>query len=252
MAWLAGLLEGEGSFMMTSQRHRGRVYRYPKIVVNMTDQDVIARAAAMFGTSIYALPPRVGYKQQWRATANGSYAAAWMCDLYPWLGLRRRARVAAIFSEYERAGDFPPLGGESKPSHAWLAGLLEGEGYFGMIRNRVGGKTYRYPRIGVSMTDRDVIARVATMFGLGTYEIKAPGNSHGRLDSYRAWSTGEAGAEWMRSLRSLMGERRRDQIDTVLTEWDAREPAQIRRSRSCREAALKRAHRADGTFERSA
>jgi hypothetical protein len=28
---------------------------------------------------------------------------------------------------------------------AWLAGLLEGEGYFGMVNNRVNGKTYRYP-----------------------------------------------------------------------------------------------------------
>jgi hypothetical protein len=46
----------------------------------------------------------------------------------------------------------------------WLAGLLEGEGYFGTIPSHVGGQTYRYPRVGISMTDRDVIARVAPPF----------------------------------------------------------------------------------------
>lgn len=47
---------------------------------------------------------------------------------------------------------------------AWLAGLLEGEGYFGTINSWVSGRCYRYPRIGVNMTDRDVIDRVATLW----------------------------------------------------------------------------------------
>jgi hypothetical protein len=45
---------------------------------------------------------------------------------------------------------------------AWLAGLLEGEGYFGLIPNKVKGKTYRYARVGVTMTDEDVIRRAAS------------------------------------------------------------------------------------------
>lgn len=239
--------------MMTSQRKPGfsTVYRYPAIVIAMTDQDVIERASGMFGTSTYAKPVRSGWKPQWRATASGSSAAAWMRQLYPWLGMRRRARIEEILTEYAPAED--PITRFATPTDSlnWLAGLLEGEGYFGTIKNRVGGKAYRYPRVGVSMTDQDVITRVATMFGLGMYTIKAPGNSHGYLDSYRAWSTGEAGANWMRRLHPLMGARRQSQISVALAEWDAREPMQVRRRRACSEAAAKRSRRADGTFERA-
>ena len=45
LMWLAGLLEGEGSFLMARNIVAGKVYRYPKITVNMTDRDVIEHAA---------------------------------------------------------------------------------------------------------------------------------------------------------------------------------------------------------------
>ena len=41
----------------------------------------------------------------------------------------------------------------------WLAGLLEGEGYFGLVPNKSGGKTYHYARLGVTMTDSDGVER---------------------------------------------------------------------------------------------
>lgn len=108
VAWLAGLLEGEGSFWMITSRDGGQYgghkrYRYPKIVVNMTDRDVIDRVSAMFGNSTYKMPPARNYpdrKQQWRAQISGVGAAEWMRRLYPWLGERRRAKIDEVLAEY--------------------------------------------------------------------------------------------------------------------------------------------------------
>ena len=108
VAWLAGLLEGEGSFLMARCRagdewdkQRDHGYRYPKIVVGMTDEDVINRVAAMFGTSVYKLPRQPQRKQAWRSQIMGAQAAIWMKLLYPWLGERRRAKIDEILAEYD-------------------------------------------------------------------------------------------------------------------------------------------------------
>ncbi|MGF0319389.1 hypothetical protein [Nocardia fluminea] len=118
---------------------------------------------------------------------------------------------------------------------AWLAGLLEGEGSFLMIRS---SKVYRYPQIVVNMTDRDVIVRVAGLFGGSVYDI--PRYVEGRKLSYRAQITGSGAAQWMMDLYPWLGERRRSRIDEVLAEYRAQEPTRIRRQRACSEAAAKR------------
>ena len=101
----------------------------------------------------------------------------------------------------------------------WLAGLLEGEGYFGIIRNhgKLNGdrtKVYLYPRIGVSMTDRDVIERVARFWSGKVSVVKPAGVS--KKTSYRTHLFGKRAVRMMRLLRPLMGERRRKQIDNTL------------------------------------
>jgi hypothetical protein len=121
---------------------------------------------------------------------------------------------------------------------AWLAGLLEGEGYFGMIKSHVGGKMYRYPRVGVTMTDRDVIERVAAMFGQKVTTVR-PG-PRSRLMQYRFTLTGARAAQLMVDLRPMLGARRQARIDEVLSEYSTVEDTNVRRSRSNREAALRR------------
>ncbi|MFD4428405.1 hypothetical protein, partial [Nocardia sp. NPDC058497] len=121
---------------------------------------------------------------------------------------------------------------------AWLAGLLEGEGSFAMIRSRVGGKVYRYPHIIVNMTDRDVIARVAGLFGGSVYDV--PRYIEGRKLAYRAQITGSGAAQWMKDLYPWLGKRRRSRIDEVLAEYRAQEPTQVRRQRACSEDAATR------------
>lgn len=113
---------------------------------------------------------------------------------------------------------------------AWLAGILEGEGSFMMGRNIVGGKVYFYPRVVVTMTDRDVIDRVASLFETNTYCLPEKSD---RKDQYRAQVNGSRAATLMEMLLLHMGERRSSKIKEILLEYGEIEPTNVRRSRSC-------------------
>jgi hypothetical protein len=92
IAWLTGLLESEGMFGMSG--------RSITIVVNMTDRDIIERAAALMGAHTYDLPVRPRRKPTWRAQLKGPNAAGWMMTMYAWLGTRRRFQVRHALSEW--------------------------------------------------------------------------------------------------------------------------------------------------------
>lgn len=111
LAWLAGLLEGEGSFMMSRNIVSGTTYLYPKIVINMTDYDVVKRTADLFRNNVYKIPksdnPKYGYKkprkQAWRAQVSGAKAAMLMEAILPLMGERRAERIQSILSDYGSA-----------------------------------------------------------------------------------------------------------------------------------------------------
>jgi hypothetical protein len=127
--------------------------------------------------------------------------------------------------------------------------LLEGEGYFGVINSKVGGKLYRYPRIGINMTDRDVIERVSHLWNAKIFVMQPKGIS--KKVGYRVTINGNPAAAWMRWLHSLMGIRRRAQIDKSLEEWDRVGDPNERRRASCRQAVKKRSRKRNGTFDAS-
>lgn len=129
---------------------------------------------------------------------------------------------------------------------AWLAGLLEGEGYFGTINNRVSGKIYRYPRIGVAMTDRDVIEKVAALWGTKIQTLKPRGVS--KLTSYRITLVGSRALEWMKLVLPYMGSRRTDQIENAIIEWESLPSTTERRRKSCQDAVKKHTRLTNGTF----
>ncbi|KKK84081.1 hypothetical protein LCGC14_2786950 [marine sediment metagenome] len=83
IAWLAGLLEGEGCFRL----NRGK---YPTITLSMCDGDIVVRAATLMGAKIN----RSG--NLWLAHINGAYAIQWMMTLYLFLGKRRREAVTEV------------------------------------------------------------------------------------------------------------------------------------------------------------
>lgn len=96
----------------------------------------------------------------------------------------------------------------------WLAGLLEGEGSF----NTTGG----YPVVKLTMCDRDIVARVADLFGgTGIWDMTQDGDAERGWSP--TWATGQAGAraaDLMRTLRPLMGARRGAAIDRALQVYD--------------------------------
>ena len=83
IAWLAGLLEGEGCFHLDKKI-------YPLIVLQMTDEDVVTRAAFMMKVKINRS------RNLYSARTFGVHAIMWMMTLYPFLGKRRREKVTSI------------------------------------------------------------------------------------------------------------------------------------------------------------
>lgn len=91
---------------------------------------------------------------------------------------------------------------------AWLAGLLEGEAHFGY--NKGGDHAF----IEIAMTDKDVIDRVAHMFGSKTRS--RPGVKLHHQPQWRTCVTCVKARAWMMTLFPLLGRRRRDKIKQIL------------------------------------
>jgi len=98
VSWLAGLLEGEGSFW----RAFSRGHAYPVVKLEMCSKDVVERAAALIGvTTVREQKPR---DPAWSAThiaqVSGAAAATWMQRLRPLMGERRRSAIDLALDDY--------------------------------------------------------------------------------------------------------------------------------------------------------
>ena len=95
--WLAGLLEGEGSFMTGPPSSPG----LPVIAVNMTDHDVMARLGRIFGRKVHALEPRnPRWRTSYQVRVTGGAAVHWMTLLRPLMGSRRQAQIDRALASY--------------------------------------------------------------------------------------------------------------------------------------------------------
>lgn len=91
----------------------------------------------------------------------------------------------------------------------WVAGLLEGEGYFG--RN---GSTII---VRCAMTDLDTIERLAAIIGVGQVFEHGATKGHKPIWDWGIYS--KNAAQWMMTLWPLMGTRRRQRISELLEWW---------------------------------
>ncbi|UVK59046.1 LAGLIDADG endonuclease [Microbacterium phage Cen1621] len=89
LLWLAGLLEGEGTFDL----QRGI---YPRIRLAMTDRDIVGRAASLMDTGIRLQHRPAPASSTWHAEVQGPRAAAIMRELLPFMGARRSQRIADV------------------------------------------------------------------------------------------------------------------------------------------------------------
>ncbi|WP_424936649.1 MULTISPECIES: hypothetical protein [Bacteria] len=104
--WLAGLLEGEGAF----DAHRGR---YARVRVQMTDRDIVQRAARLMGTGERLSLRQAPASPTWNAEVSGERAEAVMAAVLPHMGARRSRRIAEVLAAiaYYRGHDRPSLPG---------------------------------------------------------------------------------------------------------------------------------------------
>ena len=98
--WLAGYLEGEGSFMKGSPSTPNQ----PIIMVSSTDEDVIRKVAGIFGRSYHKASEQRsvghGWKQAYAVRLRGSKAVELMTLLLPLMGYRRRSQIQKALDSY--------------------------------------------------------------------------------------------------------------------------------------------------------
>lgn len=108
-AWVAGLLEGEGAFVVSWVERKNR-WRYPTIRVqmNQTDEDVVRKLGRLAGGMVRGPYPNSGKgdKPVWRWELGRRDALiALLHDIRPHMGARRTARIdelLAIHAEHSR------------------------------------------------------------------------------------------------------------------------------------------------------
>lgn len=98
IAWVAGILEGEGTFSLI----RGRL---PSVSLSMSDSDIIERVRVLVDPtrliSVTADQPRKDNKPRYTVTLNGTRAIQWIMTIYPLMGIRRKARIRHLLEVWK-------------------------------------------------------------------------------------------------------------------------------------------------------
>lgn len=98
LAYLAGLLEGEGCFSIRRRAGRAPV---PEVRLQMQDRDVVDRVAAWLEASVYELVARGNQSRPSYVTrVDGTLALVLMKALKPMMGERRTAKIEEIMADF--------------------------------------------------------------------------------------------------------------------------------------------------------
>ena len=109
--WLAGLIEGEGSFLWHSTGAGNGSY-HPVVTIGMTDKDIIERVSRIWeltSVRINRYQKRPQCKDMWRTTLTGSRAIGWMMMLYQFMGIRRKAKIREIIGNWKQIPGYPRM-----------------------------------------------------------------------------------------------------------------------------------------------
>lgn len=91
-AWLAGIIEGEGSVLV----YANNGWAHPRIQVKMTDRDIVERVALMLGTNVTEVQPKGGHKLQYSSYLGRKVDIANVLErIAMWFGERRTRQAAA-------------------------------------------------------------------------------------------------------------------------------------------------------------
>ena len=224
--WLAGLLEGEGTFMSGPPSCPNS----PVARICMTDRDIVARAGLLLDRAVTPVRARKPhYKPPFVTQIKGVEAVALMRAMRPVLGPDRQKQIDQALEGWvprrirsqARPDRFASLDGlvdvvaDDDRALSWLAGLLEGEGTFSLTCD---AKLRCYPVVSITMCDAAVVFRAAHVLGAASVSMREPERSAWR-PTYVAKVGGAHAAKWMRTLRAVMGERRRAALDLALDSY---------------------------------
>lgn len=94
----------------------------------------------------------------------------------------------------------------------WVAGILEGEGYFG-FRNS--------PTIRLSMTDKDTVEKIKNLMARNriVYKFRSPSENPKHGQKYTFSIHGTTAIQWMMTIYSLMSIRRKAKIREIINSW---------------------------------
>ncbi len=94
----------------------------------------------------------------------------------------------------------------------YVAGLLEGEGCFSF---------YKTPKISLAMTDLDTVTRIRNLIQCNC-NIEYIIGENNKKGIYRFSVYGSIAIQWMMTLYSLLGERRKIKIREIIEIWKGR------------------------------
>jgi len=97
IAWLAGLIEGEGFF----QSSKGL---YPVMAVKMIDEDTIRKVSKLWGRPYNSDTSnvKIGWSSQWRVNICGTPAIEWMFTIYPLMSCRRKYQMLEVINKWKK------------------------------------------------------------------------------------------------------------------------------------------------------
>jgi hypothetical protein len=95
--WLAGLLEGEGTFIPGPPS----APRTPAVVLTMADRDIVDRAAVLLDCAVTPVRARRdGWREAYCVRVRGPRAVEWMRRLRPLMGYRRQGQIDRAVASY--------------------------------------------------------------------------------------------------------------------------------------------------------
>lgn len=83
--WLSGLWEGDGTFCISGPT--------PRMVLQMTDKDVVERAASIIGSKVWQTSVTKRHKKVWVCGSAGLKAVELMRIVKPYMGKRRQQQI---------------------------------------------------------------------------------------------------------------------------------------------------------------
>lgn len=122
IAWVAGLLEGEGCFYIQENT--------PVIVIDMTDLDIvekwksISKGEQKIHTRVYP-PEKQPRKPAYSFQIRGTLAIQWIMTIYPLMGLRRKAKIREILHHWKNLRPSMSKSGNGPRQHSSILRILK-------------------------------------------------------------------------------------------------------------------------------